>query len=217
MGESAVHGPEAHAAAAPARVTAFQLIAAGVPSFFFGVIGTLVVWAVTREAPPAEGPPSGPSPGLAAAASGAAAPSSSGPVRVGTSAEAQASQALARFRDGIGVCVRDVISVLPGTSPAVPPTLKLMKNGVYTGLASDYKTPVYACAKFSEPAPQPYQIQWQIGASPTEGLGVAWIDDNGDGQADRAFGFTAKLVKKKEVTFGEIVPLSPVPKAAAAR
>ncbi len=217
MGESAEPSPESRAPAPRrAQVTPFQLIAVGVPLFFVGVIGTLVVWGVTRTPPG--------SPSASGAPSGEAAPATAPAtafVRTGKSEagspEAEARRALARFRDGIGACVRDVIGVLPGTSPPVPGTMKLMKNGVYASAPSDFRTPVFACAKYSETQPQPFQIQWQLGATPTQGLGVAWIDDNGDAVPDRAFGFTAKLVKKKEVTFGEIGPLSPVPKVLPAR
>jgi hypothetical protein len=210
--------PAAEAAAAPpvrARVTPLQLIATGVPSFFAGVIGTLVIFVLTRTMPPVPGP----------AATGAETPPpasapASGFVRTGKAEngpEGEARRALARFRDGIGACSRDVIGVLPGTSPPVPGTMTLMKNGVYASALSDWRTPVYTCAKYSETAPQPFQIQWQRGATPNDGLGVAWIDDDRDNKPDRAFGFTARLVKKKEVTFGEIVPLSPVPKVLPAR
>lgn len=218
MTESPEPSPESRAPAPrPAQVTPYQLIAVGVPLFFLGVIGTLVVWVVTRtppgSSPSASGAPSSddePATGAATAF-----------VRTGKSetggAEAEARRALARFRDGIGACVKDVIGVLPGTSPPVPGTMKLMKNGVYASAPSDFRTPVFSCAKYSETQPQPFQIQWQLGATPTQGLGVAWIDDNGDAVPDRAFGFTAKLVKKKEVTFGEIGALSPVPKVLPGR
>lgn len=200
-----------------ARVTPVQLIATGVPSFFAGVIGTLVIWGVTRDAPAET--PSGAT--AAASAPAVAATQAPGFVRTGkvdaATPEAETKRALARFRDGIGACVRDVIGVLPGTSPAVPNSMKLMKNGVYASLPSDFRTPVYTCAKYGETAPQPFMIQWQRGAIPTEGMGVAWLDDNRDGEPDRAFGFTAKLAKKKEVSFGEIVPLTPVPKVLPAR
>lgn len=217
MAGSAEPTGEPHAGAAPdaVRPVAFQAMAVGVPSFFMGVVLTLVIWVVARNDRPA----------TAATASPSAEPAptsaiASSFVRTGTPApagpEAEARRALARFRDGIGACVRDVIDVLPGTSPAVPGTMKLMKNGVYASVPADYRTPVYACAKYAETAPQAFQIQWQVGVPPTEGLGVAWLDDNGDGEPDRAFGFTAKLVKKKEVAFGQIVPLSPVPKVLPA-
>jgi hypothetical protein len=187
------------------------MIAAGVPSFFAGVVCTLVIWVTTRDKPPARAP-AATSTATATATSTATATAS---VRSGkpeaASPEAAARASLARFRDGIGACVRDVIGVLPGTSPPVPGTMKLMKNGVYASAPGDYRTPVFVCTKYSETTPQPFQIQWQLGTPPTEGLGVAWLDDNGDGAPDRAFGFSAKLVKKKEVTFGEIGPLSPLP------
>lgn len=222
VGESAGPGPEQRAVAANAGrapVTAVQLIAVGVPSFFLGVIGSLVVWAATRSAPevPVQGSGAAGVTGAVAASGAPAAGGTAGDVRMGSSHEAETRKALARFRDGIGACVRDVIGVLPGTSPPVPITMKLMKNGMYTSVPPDWRTPVYACASYSEASPQPYQIQWQNGAAPAEGLGVAWLDDDGDGEPDRAFGFTAKLVRKKEVTFGEIVPLTPMPKVLPGR
>jgi hypothetical protein len=220
VGDAAEPASEPHAGGAPratARSVALFAIAVGVPSFFTGVIGTLVAWAVTRDKTATAAT------ATAAAFSPPVPPTVSGSsfVRLGkpegATPEGEARRALTRFRDGIGACVRDVIGVLPGTSPPVPNTLKLMKNGVYTSAASDFRTPVYQCAKYAETAPQPFQIQWQLGAPPTGGIGVAWLDDDGDGNPDRAFGFTAKLVKKKEVTLGEIMPLSPVPKVLPVR
>lgn len=226
MGDSAEPTPEQTRAAerlkikdAPARraVAPWMLIATGVPSFFAGVIGTLVVYVLVLKAPPADEPPGATTTVGTSAQNGEPAPTAMRTGKTDAGPEGEARRALARFRDGIGTCVRDVISVLPGTSPAVPNAWALMKNGVYASAPSDYRTPVYSCAKYSETAPQPFQIQWQLGATPTEGLGVAWIDDDRDGKPDRAFGFTARLVKKKEVTFGEIGPLSPMPKVLPAR
>jgi hypothetical protein len=190
------------------------LIAVGAASFFCGVGATLLIWFVTRGAPPREG--SAVTASAPASSASTAAPASAF-VRVGkpdsAGAEAAARAALAKLRDGIGTCVKDVIGVLPGTSPAVPTTMKIMKNGVYATLATDYRSPVFTCAHYQQTDPQPYQLQWQHGAAAAnEGTGVAWIDTNGDGEPDRAFGFTAKLVKKREVTLGEIGPLDPMPK-----
>lgn len=196
---------------APAPSALRLVIAVAVTSFFTGVGSTLAVWAAVRHQSPvvaSTAPTSEPAPTVP--------PSVAAPARTGTSEapspEQAVRQALARFREGIGTCVREVIGVLPGTSPAVPVTMKLMKNGIYASVAADYRSPVFACARYRESEPQPFQIQWQRGAAPVDGMGVAWLDDNGDGQPDRAFGFSAKLVKKKEVTFGEIEQQSPMPK-----
>lgn len=230
MGDHALPSPSElpaeEAPEGPAGINFNLVIAVGASSFFSGVGATLMIFAVTRGEPaPAlsAAPSSDPAP-LSVAAPPIIAPSASAsapPVRVGksdaASPEAQARSALTRLRDGIGTCVRDVIGVLPGTSPAVPLTMRLMKNGVYASLSSDFRSPVFACASYRETEPQSFQIQWQRGATPGEGTGVAWVDDNGDGAADRAFGFRATLVKKKEVTFGEITPLEPVPKVLTMR
>jgi hypothetical protein len=126
-------------------------------------------------------------------------------------AEAEARAALTRLRDGLGVCVRDVIGVLPGTSPAVPEKLAAMKGGAYKSVPRDFRSPVFSCLKYRETKPQRFQIQWQVTMQPSEGRGVAWLDDDGDGKADRALSFRAALVRKKEVDLGEIGFLTPVP------
>lgn len=163
-----------------------------------------------------------PSIGSSTAATGAAA--SSGPASsaspTGTtgapeappgSREAEARAALARLRDGVATCAREVIGVLPGTSPAVPLAFSMVGRGAYTSKPRDYRSPVFSCVKYKEVAPQRFQIQWQIVKHPGEGRGVAWIDDDGDGKPERAFGFRAALVRKNEVDLGEIGPLEPVP------
>lgn len=193
------------------------LVAVGTSSFAVGVLGTVVVFALTRQARPVPLPSS---PSLDPSAASPAASTSSAP-RVGRSdyppVEASARRALAKLRDGVETCTRTVIGVLPGTSPAVPVSFALMKGGVYTSISSDWRSPVYACVAYRETEPQPFQIQWQHGAAAGEGMGIAWLDDDKDGKPDRAFGFRATLVKKKEVTFGDIVPLDPLPKVFAVK
>jgi hypothetical protein len=149
--------------------------------------------------------PPGPVPSAASTAQVSAAPAAP------SSPEAEARAALARLREGIGACVRDVIALLPGTAPAVPNSFALMKGGVYKSLPRDFRSPVYICAKYKETEPQRFQIQWQLVTSTSEGRGVAWLDDDGDGKADRAFSFKATLVKKNEADLGEIERLDPVP------
>ena len=125
--------------------------------------------------------------------------------------EFEARDALTRLREGLGACVRDVIHVLPGTSPAVPEKLAALRGGAYKGAARDFRSPVFSCLKYRETKPQRFQIQWQVTMQPSEGRGVAWLDDDGDGKADRALSFRAKLVRRGEVELGEIEPLTPVP------
>jgi hypothetical protein len=118
--------------------------------------------------------------------------------------DTEARQALERLRDGVQSCVRDTIRVLPGSSPAVPPTLKRMKDGAYESTVADWRTPVWICAKYRVSGPQRFQIQWQQEKVRSAGMGMVWIDANGDGVADRAFGFRATLKKRGEVEMGEI-------------
>lgn len=127
------------------------------------------------------------------------------------SPEAEAMAALGRLREGLAGCVRDVIGVLPGSSPAVPPSFQVLARGPYKSSPRDFRSPVFSCIRYRETEPQRFQIQWQMVKHPGEGRGVAWIDDNGDGKPDRAFGFRAALVQKNEVDLGEIGPLSPIP------
>lgn len=125
--------------------------------------------------------------------------------------EAEARAALARLRDGIGTCVREVIGVLPGTSPPIPAHMATLKTTAYQSVPRDYRSPVWSCTKFRETEPQRYQIQWQLVTRPSEGRGIAWLDDDDDGRPDRAFAFRAALTGKREVELGEIGPLTPVP------
>ena len=174
------------------------VIAAGVAAF--AVAGIVVVWLAVRgrgAAPPAvaTSPPAG-----IVIPAGVKQPPV-GPI------EDEVQEALARLRDGVGRCVRDNIRVLPGTSPAIPPALDALKGGAYTSSTSDWATPVWACAGFKMAAPQRFQLQWQQTKTNKEGRAVAWIDDDRDGKADRAFGFSAKLKKRGEVEIGEIGPV----------
>jgi hypothetical protein len=133
---------------------------------------------------------------------GAPQPPPPGPIEV------EVREALTRLRDGVQGCVKSNIGVLPGTSPAIPS--KIAAAGGATGYAStiaDWRTPVWSCARFSMSRPQRFQIQWQQQKVRTQGMGVAWIDENGDGKADRALGFRGTLKKRGEVELGEIEPI----------
>lgn len=41
--------------------------------------------------------------------------------------------------------------------PAVPTAFHLMKEGVYTSLPGDYRSPVFSCTGFGLAEPQPFQ------------------------------------------------------------
>jgi hypothetical protein len=126
-----------------------------------------------------------------------------------TPAEAEAQAALAKLRDGIGDCVRHSISTLPGTSTAIPPALKSAAGSGYTPSPGDWKTAVWSCTRFRLTMPMRFQIQWQIIKQGAEGAGLVWVDNDGDGRADRAFSFRATVPSKGEVTLGEIGPTDP--------
>ncbi len=149
-------------------------------------------------------------PAVAPTGAGAAGPQ---PLR----GEAAARAALQRLAEGVRACSRDVIGALPGTAPAVPTTFRLMKQGVYTSLPGDYRSPVYSCTSFRLAEPQEFQIQWQVSKGGAEGMAIAWLDADADGQVDRALGIRAKLVKKGEVELGEIEALQPLPAVAITR
>jgi len=144
-------------------------------------------------------------------------PASSIPKLPAVDVDTEARQALERLREGVQGCVRDTIRVLPGSSPAVPSTLKRMKDGVYESTVAEWRTPVWICAKYRVSGPQRFQIQWQQEKPSSSGMGVVWIDANGDGVADRAFGFRATLKKKGEVEMGEIEVIDAARPVAAMR
>lgn len=176
-----------------------------------GESGSPVAAAPSSSSPAA--PSSRPTASPAATSSPASAPAPSAePVAAAPGTpEAEAYAALSKLREGVATCARDVIGVLPGTSPAVPSSFTALARGPYKSAARDFRSPVFSCVKYRETAPQRFQIQWQIVKHPGEGRGVVWFDGDGDGKADRALGFRAALVRKNEVDLGEIGPLVPMP------
>ncbi|NUO52058.1 MAG: hypothetical protein HOV80_24670 [Polyangiaceae bacterium] len=121
------------------------------------------------------------------------------------SAEAEARAALEKLGAGIKSCVATTIGKLPGTAPAVPSSLTWLKSGSYKPSLNDFESPVYHCARFKIEQPMRFAIQWQSDdVKGTKGSAIAWIDDNGDGVADRAFGFNATLPKRKVAEIGPI-------------
>ena len=107
----------------------------------------------------------------------------------------------------MGDCVRHVIGSLPGSSPAIPAAMKQTSGVGYTALPADWKTAVWSCAKFRYDAPMQFQLQWQSARPGAEAVGLAWVDDDGDGEPDRTFGFRATAKGAHDVDFGEIAPM----------
>lgn len=124
-----------------------------------------------------------------------------------STSEVEARKALSKLREGMGDCVRRVIGSLPGSSPAVPAAMKQASGAGYTALPADWKTAVWSCAKFRYDAPMQFQLQWQSAKPGAEAMGLAWIDDDGDGEPDRVLGFRATAKPTRDVDFGEIAPM----------
>jgi type IV secretory pathway VirB10-like protein len=171
------------------------------------------------ETPPAEPPSTATTPGSASAAPSTAEPSSTEPeapeAAAATGAEGEARAALDDLRDGVRECVTHNIGVLPGTSIPVPARLSSLAGG-YRSRPHVWRTPVFHCTKFSIDGPQRFQIQWQNESAKTTGRGVAWLDDDDDGKADRSLSFSARLVKRRQVELGPI-EIDPEPRAILAR
>lgn len=161
----------------------------------------LLYLAFTEPEPPVPAPSAAP----LDEAESAAPVESAQPVQ--SPAAVDARKALGRLREGIGDCVRHAIGSLPGSSPAVPAALKLASGAGYVAPPADWKTAVWSCAKFRHEAPMRFQLQWQSVKPTVEALGIAWIDDDGDGEADRALGFRATAKGTRDVDLGEITPL----------
>ncbi|NUP10655.1 MAG: hypothetical protein HOW73_31815 [Polyangiaceae bacterium] len=154
---------------------------------------------VTATAHPQQAQP-GPEPSPAAVtASASAAP---------TGADAEAIAALTEMRELVGGCMKK-LKQMPGTSHAVPATLKMLSEGSYKPLPRDFNAPFYNCTTFKLDSPMRFVIQWQFHAADRMGMGIAWIDEDKDGKADRAYGFTAKATTKDAAEFSAVGPLDP--------
>ncbi|MEP7125197.1 MAG: hypothetical protein ABJE95_29980, partial [Byssovorax sp.] len=119
-------------------------------------------------------------------------------------AEVQAREVLNRLRTGLDGCIRNGIHALPGGSPPVPPGLDALKEGAFTPAPGDWKTAVWSCAQFQTTEPMTFQLQWQLVKPSAEGMGIAWIDQDHDGVADRALGFSITLGPQSTPILGEI-------------
>jgi hypothetical protein len=163
-----------------------------------------LVQAAIASALPA--PSDAPSAALPSASSSAAPP----PPASAAGEEDALIDALSLLREGMGACVHEGLGTLPGSSPAVPRSLAQTRAPGYLTLPPDWKTSVWSCARFRWSTPMRFQIQWQIVKVNAEGLGVAWLDRDGDGIADRAFAFRAVMgAAKGELTLGEITAIDP--------
>lgn len=183
------------------------------------VISAITVIAITafllRGSPGDEKPSGDPAPSAGPQAPQAPRPGSSVEPGSVSPAEAAARAALWRFGEGVRACAVNVIGELPGTAPAIPPSFSQLKAGPYTSGPNDYRSPVYSCTNFRQSEPQAFQIQWQVFKGGNDGMAIAWLDQNGDGAADRALGLRVRFVKKGEVTIGEqIDALEPLPVVA---
>jgi hypothetical protein len=125
-----------------------------------------------------------------------------------TTAEIQARASLELLRTGLDGCIRNGIHALPGSSPAVPPGLDALKDSAYTPAPADWKTAVWSCAHFQISDPMQFQVQWQLAKPNAEGMGIAWIDQDHDGVADRALGFSVKIGRKGAPIIGDIAPIA---------
>jgi hypothetical protein len=171
-----------------------------------------VLWSLQRRAEPAPVPAAtmelqaAPSPS-APAGETSTPPAASASAPPASRAETEAREALERLRTGLGECIRHGIHSLPGTSPAVPSSLSSTKGRGYTPALVEWKTAVWSCARFRVAGAMSFQVQWQLVKAGAEGLAVAWIDDDGDGAADRALGFHITLGQKGEPVLGDVGPL----------
>lgn len=196
---------------------------------FLVTAAAVVAYTRTRHAPitppePAKGDALVPAPTPTLVET--AAPPASSPVVTAPSASApaptlasdtQARQALERLRTGLDSCIRNRSHVLPGSSPAVPPSLLNLKEGAYTSAPGEWKTYAWSCAQFQMNEPMHVQLQWQLVRPNVEGAAVAWIDQDHDGVADRALGFTVKRGPSGAPIFGEIRPVAATTPVAVVR
>jgi len=121
-----------------------------------------------------------------------------------TGAETKARAALEKIRAGLDHCVKNVVHVLPGPTPAVPRLFATLKGGPYPSNWKDWDNPAWHCTGVKLKEPQPFQIQWQVDVPSREGVGVAWFDENGNGEADVELYFEAKLLERDVVDVGDI-------------
>lgn len=111
------------------------------------------------------------------------------------------------MRDGIAKCTSQKIHILPGSSPPLPTALAWVSKSPYTSSFKDYYNSFYSCTEFRITEPQEFVIQWQGEPGGKGGMGIAWIDEDKDNIADKAFGFSATLPERDKPEFGPIGPV----------
>lgn len=95
---------------------------------------------------------------------------------------AEAHTLLDKLGSGLVACAKD--EGLPVTTSQVPARITEISGGkAYQPKAHDYDDPGFACAQFSNMAPQHFQIQWER-VRPDHGRIHAWADLDGNGQVD---------------------------------
>ncbi len=193
-----------HKPAGPAASASASTVATGAPA-------ASTAPKPTEEArrPDASASAADPSASAAGPSASAADPSAAQPPASPGSDEAKARATLERLKTGIETCVSKKIHVLPGTSPAVPDAMAWLKHGPYASLKRDWVGPFFACTGFRMEEPMPFMLQWQVEGPKRSGTAVVWLDDDHDGKADRAFGFTAHWKQRDVVSFDPVVALDP--------
>jgi hypothetical protein len=81
----------------------------------------------------------------------------------------------------------------------------------------DWNKPFFSCTKLKIEKPMPFMLQWQVDKPGSKGSGIAWLDTNGDGTADKAYAFTGTLKPKSAMEFGPIEPIDATRKLKSRR
>lgn len=163
----------------------------------------------TSAPPPTVASASSAAPAASAQRAPSAAPSATSATEAHTDPEARA--ALEKLRTAVQACARR-IHQLPGTSPAVPASLARLASGSYQPNVRDWGSPFFACAAFRIEQPMDYVIQWQFkpssrarnDESDAVGTGIAWVDADRDGAADRAYAFEVSADPKRDFEAGPV-------------
>lgn len=82
-----------------------------------------------------------------------------------------------------------------------------LKTGPYKPSVRDWGSPFFACASFRLEEPMDYLIQWQFKRPDGMGAGIAWIDADHDGTAERAYAFTVTADPKLDFEAGPVEPV----------
>ncbi len=127
------------------------------------------------------------------------------PVAPASPGDEEAIHALEKLQASIIACA-ERLHQLPGTTATVPPSFAALKAGPYKPGYRDFSAPTFACGRFRIEQPMSFVLQWQFKRAERAGTGVAWIDDGGDGVADRAYAFTVKMDEKGVPVPSKVAP-----------